>query len=92
MTPRQNMTAAALEAIPGTLLWTFGLGHLYAGRVGAGLGIMLAYWSIQLVNLALVPFFIGCVTAPLTWLAFMVYAPTNVLTEMRQPALPNFDR
>lgn len=93
MTPRQNMTAVALEAVPGTLLWTFGIGHMYAGRVRAGLAIMGGYWALQALNVALMPYFIGCLTAPLTWLAFVVFAPTNVLTESSRPsALPTFDR
>lgn len=87
------MTAVALEAVPGTLLWTFGIGHLYAGRVGTGLGIMFGYWALQALNVALMPFVIGCFTAPLTWLAFAVFAPTNVLTEgTERSALPTFDR
>lgn len=93
MTPRQNMAAVALEAVPGTLLCTFGIGHLYAGRIRAGLAIMLGYWALQALNVALIPFLIGCFTAPLTWLAFVVLAPTNVLSEgPGRAALPSFDR
>lgn len=92
MTPRQNMLAVALEAVPGTLLWTFGLGHLYAGRVPTGLAIMFTYWILQGINLALMSVGIGYVTLPLTWLAFVMAAPTNVLEEPSRRQLPMFDR
>lgn len=81
---RNNLVAVGLEVVPGTLIQTFGIGHLYAGRVGAGLGIMLTYWVLQAINAALTTVWIGFVTGPLTWLAFMVFAPTNVLDTRRR--------
>jgi len=79
MTPRQNAVAVGLEVGPGLLLQTFGIGHLYSGKIGTGLAIMLSYWLLQAINAALVFVWIGLITAPLTWLAYMVLAPTNVL-------------
>jgi len=74
-----NLTAVGLEVVPGFLLQTFGIGHIYTGRVGAGLAIMISYWVLQIINAWLCTFLIGFVTAPLTWLAYTVLSPTNVL-------------
>ncbi|MCO4743302.1 MAG: hypothetical protein KC912_00850 [Proteobacteria bacterium] len=65
-----------LEVIPGWFQ-VFGLGHLYQGRIGMGLGIMLSYWALQAINFALSFVLIGLVTAPLTWLFYMIAAPLN---------------
>jgi TM2 domain-containing membrane protein YozV len=80
MTRQESMVAVGLEVGPGLLLQTFGIGHLYAGKVGTGLAIMFAYWFLLAVNAFLTTFLIGFVTGPLTWLAFMVLSPTNVLS------------
>lgn len=79
MTRDESMVAVGLEVGPGMLLQTFGIGHMYAGRVGTGLAIMLAYWALQAVNVALMYVMVGFVTFPLTLLAFLVACPTNVL-------------
>lgn len=81
MNRNQTMLAVGLELGPGAFLQTFGVGHLYAGRVGPGLALMFGYWVLQAINAALVTVWIGLITAPLTWLAFMVFAPTNLLAE-----------
>ena len=83
MTKNQTMLAVGLEVAPGTLFQTFGVGHLYAGRYGTGIAIMFGYWTLQAINAMLLPFLIGWITAPLTWLAFVVFAPTNLLKEVR---------
>lgn len=83
MSRQQSMNAALLEVVPGTFLGTFGVGHLYKGKVGAGLGLMLSYWGLQAINVALMSVFIGWITFPLTWLAYTVFASTNVLSEGR---------
>ena len=79
MTPNQTMLAVGLEVGPGAVFQTFGIGHLYAGQVGKGLAVMLGYWILQAINLALTSVLIGFVTGPLTWLAFMVLSPTALL-------------
>ncbi len=76
-----NALAIGLEVGPGFFLQTFGLGHMYAGRVGAGVGLMLSYWVLQAINVALMSVWIGFITYPLTMLAYMVLAPTNVIDE-----------
>lgn len=82
MAHRDEATIAVLlELVPGFVLQTFGLGHIYRGRVGMGLFIMLSYWALQAVNVLLMTLLIGFVTAPLTWLFYLVAAPTNVLAE-----------
>ena len=81
MTRNQTMLAVGLELGPGTLLQTFGLGHLYAGKTGAGLGILISYWVLQAINTLLMSVWIGFITAPLTWLAYAVMTPTNLLSE-----------
>lgn len=77
---QNSMVAAGLEVAPGTFLGTFGIGHIYQGRVKAGLGFMVSYWVLQAINLWLVPLWgLGIVTGFLTWLAYVVVAPTDVL-------------
>ena len=84
MNRNQTMFAVALEVAPGTVFQTFGIGHLYAGKTTTGVALMISYWILQAVNAALTPFFgIGFVTGFLTWLGFMVFAPTNLLGQVR---------
>ncbi len=79
MTRNESMVAVGLEVGPGLLLQTFGVGHMYSGRMGLGLAIMFGYWVLQAINIALMSVMIGFVTYPLTLLAFLVACPTNVL-------------
>lgn len=72
-----NTAAVLLEVLPGLFLQVFGIGHIYQGRVGMGLFIMISYWLVQALNLLLMVFLVGLVTAPLTWLFYMVAAPLN---------------
>lgn len=65
-----------LEVIPGWFQ-LFGLGHIYQGRLGMGLFIMLSYWAAMFVNVMLSFVLIGFVTGPLTWLFYMIAAPMN---------------
>jgi len=66
--------AVALELLGGTFLQTFGIGHLYAGNVGVGLGLMFGYWALTALNVVLCFVLVGFVTWPLTWIAFMILA------------------
>jgi TM2 domain-containing membrane protein YozV len=84
MDRQQSMVAVGLEAGPGLILQTFGIGHLYAGKVCTGLAIMISYWVLQAINVALMPFLIGWITAPLTFLIYLVMAPTNVLSSKKR--------
>jgi TM2 domain-containing membrane protein YozV len=68
-------TAAMLEVVFGLLLQTFGIGHMYAGRVGVGLAIMFGYWALMAVNLLLCLVLIGFVTLPVCWLVAMIVSP-----------------
>jgi hypothetical protein len=81
MSKTQNsMVAVGLEVGPGTLLQTFGVGHLYQGRVQAGIAIMFSYWVLQAINGYLIAFGgLGLVTGFLTWLAFTIGSSTDVL-------------
>jgi len=79
MAKHSNALAIGLEVGPGFFFQTFGIGHMYAGRASTGLAIMFSYWVLQAINALLTTVFIGFITGPLTWLAFMIYAPTNVL-------------
>lgn len=74
---RDNTVAVMLEVLPGLFLQVFGLGHIYQGRVGMGLFIMISYWALQAVNLFLTFFLIGLLTGPLTWLFYLVAASMN---------------
>ena len=84
MNRNQTMLAVGLEVGPGTLLQTFGIGHMYAGRYSTGLAIMFSYWVLQAINTMLMGVGIGFVTAPLTWLAYMVFAPTNLISDPKK--------
>jgi TM2 domain-containing membrane protein YozV len=64
--------AVALELLGGFFAQTFGVGHLYAGNVGAGLGLMFGYWALTAINVVLCFVFVGFVTWPITWVAFMI--------------------
>lgn len=83
MNRNQTLLAVGLEVGPGALFQTFGVGHLYAGRPGTGLALMFGYWTLQAINAALTLVWIGFLTGPLTWLAFMVLSPTNLLHDAR---------
>lgn len=85
MAQHSNTVAIGLEVVPGFFLQTFGIGHLYAGRWGAGIGIMVAYWVLQAINTLLMSIWIGFVTAPLTWLAFTVLSTTDVIDSSAKP-------
>jgi TM2 domain-containing membrane protein YozV len=80
MNRQQSMVAVGLEAAPGTLFQTFGIGHLYAGKVGTGLVLMVSYWALQFINMWLIGFFgLGFVTGILTYLGYLVFSTTNLL-------------
>ena len=68
-------TAALLEILPGFFLQTFGIGHIYAGRVGTGLIFMFGYWLLLFLNILLCFVFVGYITGPLCWIAAMIISP-----------------
>lgn len=72
VSPKNPGLAVALELIGGFFLQTFGIGHLYAGNIGLGLGLMFGYWVLMAINIVLCAVLIGFVTWPITWLAFMI--------------------
>lgn len=84
MTRNQTMLAVGLEVGPGAFLQTFGVGHMYAGRFSTGIAIMASYWVLRAINAMLTTVLVGFVTGPLTWLAFMVLVPTNLLGDPKR--------
>ena len=70
--PKSTGLAVALELLGGLFFQTFGVGHLYAGNVGVGVGLMFGYWALTAINVVLCFVFVGFITWPLTWLAFMI--------------------
>jgi TM2 domain-containing membrane protein YozV len=68
---KSSGAAVALELVPG-IFGIFGIGNIYAGRVGAGIALMVGFWALFWVNVLLVFLIIGWITAPLTWIAFMI--------------------
>lgn len=74
---KENTAAVLLEVLPGVFLQTFGIGHITQGRVGMGLFIMLSYWTLQAINAALTTVLIGFLTAPLTFVFYLIAAPMN---------------
>ncbi|HEX8560595.1 MAG TPA: hypothetical protein VF668_21040 [Pyrinomonadaceae bacterium] len=73
--PKSSGTAVLLEVLPGFFFQTFGIGHIYAGNVGAGLALMFGYWFVQFVNLLLCFVLIGFITLPLCFIIAMVVSP-----------------
>jgi hypothetical protein len=72
VTPKNGGLAVALELLGGSFFQTFGIGHLYAGNVGMGLGLMFGYWALTAINFVLCFAFIGFITWPVTWVVFMI--------------------
>jgi TM2 domain-containing membrane protein YozV len=72
VTPKNGGLAVALELLGGFFFQTFGIGHLYAGNVGMGLGLMFGYWALTAINFVLCFAFVGFITWPVTWVAFMI--------------------
>lgn len=84
--PQRDPTIAVLlEVIPG-FFQVFGIGHIYAGRVGLGLLFMFGYWLLMTFNALLVMVLIGFVTWPLCWLAAMILSPILAARACRSPA------
>ncbi len=84
MSRQESMKAVALEVVPGTFLQLFGIGHMYKGKIGMGLALLLSYWALQSLNVFLIGVGgIGFITGPLTWLFYTVFSATNVLSEGR---------
>ncbi|HEX8503353.1 MAG TPA: hypothetical protein VF659_22405 [Pyrinomonadaceae bacterium] len=73
--PKSSGTAALLEVLPGLFFQTFGIGHIYAGNVAAGLLLMFGYWLVQFVNLLLCFVLVGFVTLPLCFLLAIIISP-----------------
>ena len=69
--PKSVGAAVALELIPG-LFGIFGVGNMYTGRVGIGLALMLSFWALFWVNFLLIFIFVGWVTMPVTWVAYLI--------------------
>jgi hypothetical protein len=75
--------AAVLEVVGGALCGTFGVGHVYAGRVGLGLLIMFGCWFVFFINILLCEAVIGFLTLPLSWLAAMIVCPISAAHSAR---------
>lgn len=75
LTAKSPSTAVLLEVLPGLFFQTFGIGNMYAGNTGLGLGLMFGYWCLAGINFALCFVFIGFVTWPLCWIGMMILAP-----------------
>ena len=73
--PKTTAVAALLEVLPGLFLQTFGIGHLYAGNVVAGLLFMFGYWFVQFINILLCFVLVGFITGPLCFLLALVISP-----------------
>jgi len=84
-------TAMTLEIVLG-LFGIFGVGHLTNGNVGKGLLVMFGYWGIQLFNLILMALWIGFLTAPVTWLFFIIWSPSSAKADANQINRLHWDR
>lgn len=66
--------AVILELLPGMFLLTFGIGNIYAGNVGLGVGILLANWFLNIVNFFLVWVALGVCTWPVCWIGMAIFS------------------
>lgn len=82
---RSGSVAALLEVIPGLFFSTFGIGHIYAGNVAAGLMVMIGFWVLLAINIVLCFVLIGFVTLPLTWLLTLVLSTMSAARACDQP-------
>ncbi|GAB7045177.1 hypothetical protein [Catenuloplanes indicus] len=73
--PLKSTGAAVMLELFLGLFGLFGVGALYAGRAGLGVTLMVSYWLLFWVNVALALVLIGFVTGPLTWLFYMIMSP-----------------
>ena len=65
-----------LELLPGLCIQTFGIGHIYAGNTGLGIGFLVGFWAIVLANVALIFFCgVGLIVWPICWIIFMILSP-----------------
>jgi hypothetical protein len=74
--PRQvdPAVAALLELLPGLIVYTFGIGHIYAGRLGLGLTLMVGGWLILLINFGLIFLLVGVCTFPIAFILLAVFS------------------
>lgn len=67
--------AAVVEILCGLFLQTFGVGHIYAGRILRGVFLMFTYWIVQAINAVLCFVLVGFVGFAIVWLAFVIFSP-----------------
>lgn len=79
-------TALLLELLPGLVMGTYGIGHLYLGRVGRGLLLMFGYWFVAFVNLILASFVIGLCTLPLCHLGMAALSGIWAFNDAKEQA------
>ena len=58
----------------------FGVGHIYAGNWKVGVSIMTSYLFACMANAILVPFAIGIISWPITWLIFFAVTTEQVVS------------
>ena len=72
---KSSAIAVLLELLPGFFFQTFGIGNIYAGNVGLGIGFLFGYWFVLFINILMCSVFIGLITLPLCWIAMMILSP-----------------
>lgn len=76
----KRMVLVVLLAIVPALFGVYGIGHLYVGRVGRGLVILLGQWLVAVIAVALlVAGFLSPATSTLIALAFLFFAASLAL-------------
>jgi hypothetical protein len=73
--PLKSTSAAVMLELALGLFGLFGVGALYAERTALGVTLMVSYWVLFWINVALAFMVIGLVTGPITWLFYMILAP-----------------
>lgn len=88
--PVDPAVAALLELLPGLIVYTFGIGHIYAGRLALGLTIMVGGWLILFVNFGLIFLLVGFCTFPIAFILLAVFCTISAYRSAQGRNLEGF--
>ena len=79
--PKDPIVALLLELIG--YLGFLGIGHIWAGKVGRGIGLMVGYWVYWMVSVVLMIVLVGCLLLPLGFI-FPILSGFWIKSEMER--------
>lgn len=88
--PVDPAVAALLELLPGLIAYTFGIGHIYAGRLALGLTLMVGGWLILLINFGLIFLLVGVCTFPIAFILLAVFCTISAYRSAQSRNLEGF--